>query len=280
MSIFDVALAPADPILGLTIQFKEDEFPQKMNLGVGAYRTAEGKPYVLDVVKKAEAALQAKLLTGELNKEYCPIDGVPAFKQETVKLILGHDSQAIAEQRVACCQSLSGTGALRIGGMFVAKFLPGRAIFLPSPTWGNHNAIFTQAGLQVQAYRYFDANTKGLNCEGMLEDLTAAPEGSVVLLHACAHNPTGVDPTYEQWEAICKVVEARRLLPFWDSAYQGYASGDLGIDAAPVRLFESKGLEMMIAQSYSKNFGLYGERVGALSIVCGTADAATRTPHR
>jgi len=265
--------APPDPILGLTAKFKEDTFAKKMNLGVGAYRTEDGKPYVLNVVKKAEASLLDQVGSGAMNKEYLPIDGLAAFKKATTELILGTGSKSIAEGRVACTQTLSGTGALRIGGMFVNKFLPGRQIFLSNPTWGNHKAIFGQSGLVVKQYRYFHPETKGLDFAGMMEDLTNAPDGSVVLLHACAHNPTGVDPTPEQWAKVLDLTIAKNLLPLFDCAYQGYASGDLARDAAAVQMFDAAGVEIMIAQSYSKNFGLYGERIGALSVVCSTKEA-------
>jgi len=268
--------APADPILGLTVAFKADTDKNKMNLGVGAYRTEDGKPYVLEVVKKAEAALLQQVGSGAINKEYLGIDGLPSFKKETVKLILGN-AKAIAENRVACTQTLSGTGSLRVAGMFVNKFLKGKAIYLSDPTWGNHKKIFAESGLQVKSYRYFDPTTKGLNFDGMMADLSAAPNGSVVLLHACAHNPTGVDATPAQWSAIMDLVQKKGFMPMFDSAYQGYASGDLQQDAAPVQMFEAAGIEMMICQSYSKNLGLYGERVGALSLVCASADAAKRT---
>ena len=223
--------------------------------------------------------------------EYLPIDGLPEFRKETTKLILGKDSKAIAEGRVACCQSLSGTGALRLAAEFIAVNLgKDRRVFVSDPTWGNHHAIFAKAGLEVVKYSYFQAETKGLDFSGMMADLEAVKAGDIVLLHGCAHNPTGVDPTMEQWSKIAALVKAKSAIPFFDcvrlwrilfaarwptgflktaplsQAYQGYASGDLDEDAASVRYFESQGIEMMIAQSYSKNFGLYGERIGALSV--------------
>jgi aspartate aminotransferase len=269
--------APPDPILGLTARFKEDKDKNKMNLGVGAYRTEDGKPYVLNVVKKAESALLDQVASGAVNKEYLPIDGLASFKKATTELILGSGSKSIAEGRVACTQALSGTGALRIGGMFINNFLPGRMILLSNPTWGNHKAIFGKSGLKVGQYRYFHPATKGLDFDGMIEDLKAAPDGSVVLLHACAHNPTGVDPTVAQWNTILDVVKAKSFIPFFDCAYQGYASGDLARDAAAVQMFDAAGVELMIAQSYSKNFGLYGERIGALSLTCSTKEATKAT---
>lgn len=276
-SVWDgVEEAPPDPILGLTTKFKADTDKQKMNLGVGAYRTEDGKPYVLEVVKKAEASLLEQVKSGKVNKEYLGIDGLPSFKKATVKLILG-DAKAIAEDRIACVQTLSGTGALRIAGMFIAKFLPGRTIFLSNPTWGNHKKIFAESGVKVAEYRYFDPSTKGLNFAGMMEDLQKAPNGSVVLLHACAHNPTGVDPSMDQWSQILELTKAKGLVPIFDCAYQGYATGDLETDRRPVQLFEAAGVEILIAQSYSKNFGLYGERIGALTLVCSSKDAAKRT---
>jgi len=271
----NVEQAPADPILGLSTAFKADKFPQKMNLGVGAYRGADGKPLVLNVVKKAEAALLEKVKGGELNKEYLPMSGYAAFKEETTKLILGKSARSITEKRVAVIQSLSGTGALRTGGIFIQRFMAGRTIYLPTPTWGNHNAIFKNAGVPIKQYRYINKQM-GLDFDGMIADLKGAPDGSIILLHACAHNPTGVDPTMAQWKIIADTMQAKNMIPFFDSAYQGYASGDLATDALAVQHFEQRGFEMFIAQSYSKNFGLYGERIGALSLVTSDAETAKR----
>ncbi|KAH1057196.1 hypothetical protein J1N35_035261 [Gossypium stocksii] len=273
-SVFaSIVQAPEDPILGVTVAYNKDPSPNKLNLGVGAYRTEEGKPLVLNVVRKAE-----QLLVNDQSrvKEYLPILGFSEFNKLSAKLILGDDSPAIQENRVATAQCLSGTGSLRVGAEFLAKHYHQRTIYIPQPSWGNHVKVFTMAGLSVKNYRYYDPTTRGLNFQGLLEDLGAAPAGAIVLLHACAHNPTGVDPTVEQWEQIRQSMRSKGFLPFFDSAYQGFASGSLDADAQPVRMFVADGGECFIAQSYAKNMGLYGERVGALSIVCKAADVASR----
>ncbi|KAJ0766156.1 putative aspartate transaminase [Helianthus annuus] len=273
-SVFaNVLRAPEDPILGVTIAYNKDPSPVKLNLGVGAYRTEEGKPLVLNVVRQAE-----KLLVNDRSrvKEYLPIVGLADFNKLSAKLILGADSPAILGNLVTTVQCLSGTGSLRVGAEFLARHYYQRTIYIPNPTWGNHGKIFTLAGLTVKTYRYYDPVTRGLNIQGLLEDLGSAPSGAIVLLHACAHNPTGVDPTLEQWEQIRRLIRSKSLLPFFDSAYQGFASGSLDEDARSVRMFVADGGECFIAQSYAKNMGLYGERVGALSIVCRTADVASR----
>jgi aspartate aminotransferase len=273
-SVFvNIVRAPEDPILGVTVAYNKDPSPNKLNLGVGAYRTEEGKPLVLNVVKKAEQLLvndQSK------NKEYLSIVGLADFNKLSAKLILGADSPAILESRVTTVQCLSGTGSLRVGAEFLARHYRERSIYIPVPTWGNHPKIFTLAGLSVKTYRYYDPATRGLDIQGLLEDLGAAPSGAIVLLHACAHNPTGVDPTPDQWEQIRQLMRSKALLPFFDSAYQGFASGSLDEDAQSVRTYVADGGELLAAQSYAKNMGLYGERVGALSIVCKTGDVASR----
>lgn len=266
--------APDDPILGVTIAYNRDQSPVKLNLGVGAYRTEEGKPYVLRVVREAERRL---VNDGSQNKEYLSITGIPAFNKLSAKLIFGENSPAISERRVCTAQCLSGTGSLRVGAEFLAMHYAQKTIYIPTPTWGNHTKVFGLGGLQVKNYRYYDPKTRGLDYEGMLQDLKLAPEGVVVLLHACAHNPTGVDPTREQWEGIRQVIRSKNMLPFFDSAYQGFASGNLDADAHAVRLFVADGGECLVAQSFAKNMGMYGERVGALSIVCCSEAVATRT---
>lgn len=268
-----VVKAPEDPILGVTVAYNKDPSPVKLNLGVGAYRTEEGKPLVLNVVKRAEQQL---VNDRSRVKEYLPITGLAEFNKLSAKLIFGAVSPAIGENRIATIQSLSGTGALRVGAEFLAKHHHQRMIYIPQPTWGNHPKVFTLAGLSVKTYRYYDPSTRGLNLQGLLEDLGSAPSGAIVLLHACAHNPTGVDPTLQQWEQIRQLIRYKGLLPFFDSAYQGFASGRLDEDAQSVRMFVTDGGECLVAQSYAKNMGLYGERVGALSIVCKTADVASK----
>ncbi|KAI8067836.1 aspartate aminotransferase [Gongronella butleri] len=266
-----VPQGPPDAILGVTEAFKRDQDPRKMNLGVGAYRDDSGKPYVLECVKKAEAIL----LEQGLDKEYAGITGVPDFTKEAAKLAYGDDSSALAN--LAITQSISGTGALNIAANFFKDFYPhAKNIYVPNPTWGNHNAIFSRAGLKVEKYGYFDKSTNGLNIEAMLEDIKNAPKNSIVLLHACAHNPTGVDPTKEQWDQISQVVKDQGHFPFFDMAYQGFASGDCNKDAYAVRKFVGEGHQIVLSQSFAKNMGLYGERAGALSLVCADADEKAR----
>ncbi|KAI0735222.1 PLP-dependent transferase [Earliella scabrosa] len=266
-----VPAGPPDPILGVTEAFKADKDSRKINLGVGAYRDENGKPYVLNAVKKAEELLVQQ----NPDKEYLPITGLPEFTQSAAKLAYGADSVPLKESRVAVTQSISGTGALRIGGAFLGRFFPHvKTIYLPVPSWGNHTPVFRDSGLEVKGYRYFDKKTVGLDFEGMKEDLKNMPEQSIVLLHACAHNPTGVDPTPEQWKEISDIVKEKSLFPFFDMAYQGFASGSTSRDAFAVRHFVSEGHQIALAQSFAKNMGLYGERVGAFSMV--TADPEER----
>lgn len=256
---------------GITEAFKADSFPQKINLGVGAYRDDAGKPYVLPSVREAEEAVVAQ----RLNKEYAGITGLPEFTQGAAELAFGAGNAVLG--RLAITQSISGTGALRIGAAYLERFYPGPAgaaknIYIPAPSWANHAAVFKDAGLTVQKYRYYDAATIGLDFAGLLADVRAAPRGSVFLLHACAHNPTGVDPTEAQWKQIEAAVRESGHTVFFDMAYQGFASGDTDRDAFAVRYFVEQGHEPVLAQSFAKNMGLYGERVGAFSVVC--ADAA------
>jgi len=267
-------MGPPDGILGLVEAFNKDTSPDKVSLAVGAYRQDNGKPWVLPSVLKAEE----QVVAAGLNKEYAPIYGVDDFVKRARAFALGTDSPALAEERVASVQSLSGTGACRVIGEFYAKFLgQGAPFYLPQPSWGNHANIFKNAGLDVKAYKYLDAAGVGFDFDGMIADLKAAPDGAAVLLHACAHNPTGVDPTQEQWREICATLKARPgLSVFFDSAYQGFASGDAELDAYAMRLFAAEGVPFALAQSFAKNFGLYGERVGVLSMVCGDKEEAAR----
>ncbi|OCB90373.1 glutamic oxaloacetic transaminase AAT1 [Sanghuangporus baumii] len=262
-----VPAGPPDPILGVTEAFKADTDQRKINLGVGAYRDDAGKPYVLPSVKRAEQILSSSVL----DKEYLPITGLPEFTKNAAKLAYGGESKPLVSNSIAVTQSISGTGALRIGGAFLARFYPHtKVIYLPVPSWGNHTPIFRDSGLEVKGYRYFDKKTVGLDFAGLKEDLQNAPEQSIVLLHACAHNPTGIDPTPEQWKEISDIVKDKKLFPFFDMAYQGFASGSTGRDAFAVRHFVSQGHQIALAQSFAKNMGLYGERVGAFSLI--TAD--------
>ncbi|KAH9946668.1 pyridoxal phosphate-dependent transferase [Amylocystis lapponica] len=267
-----VPAGPPDPILGVTEAFKADKDSRKINLGVGAYRDSNGKPYVLSCVHKAEEYLTA----ANPDKEYLPITGLPEFTKAAGLLAYGAESAPLKENAVAITQSISGTGALRIGGAFLARFYPhSKTIYLPVPSWGNHTPIFRDSGLEVKGYRYFDKKTVGLDFEGLKEDFKNMPEKSIVLLHACAHNPTGVDPTPEQWREISDIVKEKSLFPFFDMAYQGFASGSTARDAFAVRHFVSEGHQVALSQSFAKNMGLYGERVGAFSVT--TADAEERT---
>ncbi len=210
----------------------------------------KGKPYVLPSVKSAEK----KVVESNLDKEYAGITGVPAFTKAAAVLAYGSSSDSIKNDRVAITQSISGTGALRIGGEFLARFYPsGRKIFIPTPSWANHNAVFKDSGLEVVKYRYYNKDTIGLDFDGMVADLKAAPEASIVLLHACAHNPTGIDPSEQQWQQISEVIKKKKHYPFFDMAYQGFASGDTNRDAFPIRYFQSQGHTFCLAQSFAKN---------------------------
>jgi len=263
-----------DAIFNTKAQFKADTNPMKLNLGVGAYRTDELRPYVLPVVKKAERLILSDLEEGIINKEYLSIGGDQEYIQLSQKLILGEECPRRKSNSVAGVQTLSGTGALRVLGEFTKLFFPDSTIYLSNPTWGNHKKIFGKCNLNLKEYRYWNAVERNLDYAGLLEDLEGALTGDVVLLHACAHNPTGVDPSEEQWEGIARLMERKGLVALFDSAYQGYGSGDLVKDRFAVELFARMGMSFMIAQSYSKNLGLYGERVGCASVVCSNADIA------
>jgi len=248
-----------------------DDFPEKVNVGVGAYRGDDGKPFVLPVVREAEKNIIAE----ELDHEYSGIAGDPNFVKLSLEFAYGADSVPLKEDRVAGVQTLSGTGGLRIFGE-VLKTFGHSQIFVPNPTWGNHIPIFTNAGLEVKKYRYYDTATSSLDFGNLMEDIASIPEGSCILLHACAHNPTGMDPTVEQWKAISDIVKEKKLLPFFDCAYQGFASGDARKDAAAIRMFVEEGHKIALVQSFSKNFGLYGQRIGALSVVADSPEEAKR----
>ncbi|XP_075213115.1 glutamate oxaloacetate transaminase 2 [Lycorma delicatula] len=261
----NVPMGPPDPILGVTEAFKKDQSKKKINLGVGAYRDNCGKPYVLGSVRKAEDIIADNFL----EKEYLPISGMPEFCDLSSKLALGEDNIAIQENRHAVVQTLSGTGALRIGGAFLARFFPGcKEINLPTPTWGNHIPVFKDSGLSVKRYSYYDQKTCGLDFKNLLLDVSKMTPSSIILLHACAHNPTGVDLTHDQWAELSALIKQKSLYPFFDMAYQGFASGDLDDDAFAVRYFIEEGHDVFLAQSFAKNMGLYGERIGALTVVC------------
>ncbi|KAI4868220.1 aspartate aminotransferase [Hypoxylon rubiginosum] len=264
------ANVPQGPPVCITEAFKADTFDQKINLGVGAYRDDQGKPYVLPSVRAAEDTIISK----RLNKEYLGITGLPEFTKAAAELAYGKGSPAL--ERLVITQSISGTGALRIAAAFLSRFHPSGKIYIPTPSWANHKAVFSDAGLKVEQYRYYDKKTIGLDFEGMLADIKAAPKGSMFLFHACAHNPTGVDPTVEQWKEISDAVKAQGHFAFFDMAYQGFASGDTDKDAFAVRYFVEQGHDICLAQSFAKNMGLYGERVGAFSILASSAEEKKR----
>lgn len=256
--------------------YKADTDPKKVDLGVGAYRDDNAKPWILPVVKKAEVVVNSD---PALNHEYLPIAGLATFTSASAKLMFGAESPVIKENRVASLQTISGTGAVHLGGLFLVKYYPrpqNQKLFFSNPTWANHGQIFGNVGLPTATYPYWDPSTKGLNFAGLIEALEAAPDGSIILLHACAHNPTGVDPTREQWVKIAEVVAQKKHFPFFDCAYQGFASGDLENDAWAVRYFAEAGFEMCVAQSYAKNLGLYGQRAGCFHFVTHSEDAKAR----
>ena len=261
----DVDLGPAIEVFALNRAFNEDTDPYKANLGVGAYRTNEGKPWVLPVVRKTEIQIASN---ESLNHEYLPVCGTEAYTKAATALLLGETSVALVENRGFGIQSLSGTGALRLGAEFLRRNLGRKVFYYSEPTWENHRKVFLDAGFeQANTYRYWDQESRTFDFRGMMADLEAAPADSVIILHACAHNPTGIDPSREQWKQIADLIERKKLFPFFDSAYQGFASGDPDKDAWAVRYFVERGFELFCAQSFAKNFGLYCERVGNLIVV-------------
>ncbi|XP_052003550.1 glutamic-oxaloacetic transaminase 2b, mitochondrial [Xyrauchen texanus] len=269
----EVQMGPPDPILGVTEAYKRDTNLQKMNLGVGAYRDDNGKPYVLSCVRKAEALIASKML----DKEYLPIGGLGDFTKACAELSMGPDSEVLKGKRNITVQTISGTGSLRVGANFLSRFhTVATDVYLPKPSWGNHTPIFRDAGMQLKSYRYYDPATCGFDFAGALDDISKIPEHSVIMLHACAHNPTGVDPRQEQWKELSAAIQKRKLLVFFDMAYQGFASGDIDRDAWAVRYFIEQGHNILLSQSFAKNMGLYGERVGGFTVVCADAEEAKR----
>ena len=257
-----VTLAPADPILGLNDAFSADPRATKINLGVGVYKDEAGTTPILASVKAAEALL----LDSEKTKSYLSIQGIPEYGQHVQKLLFGADSAIIAEGRARTAQAPGGTGALRIASDFAVQQLGCRTIWVSNPTWANHNAVFGAAGLKVESYTYYNATTKDLDFDAMVEDLKAAKAGDLVLFHGCCHNPTGIDPTAEQWQILADLSAQQGWLPLFDFAYQGFATG-IEEDAQGLRTFLKNHEELLIASSFSKNFGLYNERVGAFTLV-------------
>ncbi|KAI0242141.1 Aspartate aminotransferase, cytoplasmic [Lamellibrachia satsuma] len=260
----DVEVAAAIEVFALTQSYNEDQHPQKVNLGVGAYRTDDGKPWVLPVVRTVESQMASDQT---LNHEYLPVAGNPDFRTASVRLLLGEQSPAILTSRCDSVQAIGGTGALRIGMDFLRSRLGFENIYVSTPTWGNHKNIAKALGYTVREYRYWDAAARKFDVEGMVEDLRNAPEKSAVILHMCAHNPTGIDPSHDEWKQLAQVIREKSIFPFFDCAYQGFSSGILEKDPWAIRYFISEGFEVFGAQSFSKNFGLYNERVGNLCFV-------------
>jgi aromatic-amino-acid transaminase len=266
-----VDLAPRDPILGVTEAFNADTNPHKVNLGVGVYCDDNGNVPLLDCVRRTEREMTDEAAP----RIYLPIDGIPAYDNAVQRLLLGNDSEAIALGRAVTVQALGGTGGLKIGADFLRKFAPGAQICISDPSWENHRALFEAAGFPVGTYPYYAPATQGLDFEAMRAALGALPAGTIVVLHACCHNPTGVDPTPAQWDEIVGIVRARGLVPFLDLAYQGFGDG-IDADAAVVRKFAATPGPVFVASSFSKSFSLYGERVGALTVVTSDRNEAAR----
>jgi aromatic-amino-acid transaminase len=272
MSLFTaVEMAPRDPILGLNEQFNADTNPNKVNLGVGVYFDDNGKLPLLQCVQAAEKTMMDKPSA----RGYLPIDGIAAYDAAVKGLVFGADSDVVRNGRVATVQGIGGTGGLKIGADFLKKLKPNATVLISDPSWENHRALFTSAGFAVEAYRYYDAAKRGIDFDGMLADLNAAAPGTIVLLHACCHNPTGYDITAAQWDQVIAAVKAQGLVPFLDMAYQGFGYG-IQEDGAVIGKFVAAGLDFFVSTSFSKSFSLYGERVGALSVVCESKEEADR----
>ena len=261
--------APEDAILGLTVAFQKDSNPNKVNLGVGVYKDGSGQTPVLSTVKEAEE----RLLRSEATKSYLPIDGLAAYAALSQQIVLGSEHDILSAGRAATVQTPGGTGALRVAADFVRRIFPNATVWLSDPTWPNHPNVFGSAALQVQTYPYFEAETNGVAFDRMMAALETIPKGDVLLLHGCCHNPTGADFSPQQWQAVAAVCADRGILPLLDFAYQGFGDG-LDEDAAGVRIVAEHCRELLVATSYSKNFGLYNERVGALTLVADSAEAA------
>jgi len=266
-----VPMAARDPILGLTEAFTADPRPNKVNLGVGVYCDDAGKIPLLAAVKQAEALRTASAPA----RGYVPIDGLVQYNLAVQTLLFGAGSPLIADRRVATVQALGGTGALKVGADLLRRFIPDAQVWISDPSWENHRALFESAGFAVNTYPYYDPETHGVRFDAMLAELRRLPEQSIVVLHACCHNPTGVDLTDTQWAQVVEACSARRLVPFLDIAYQGFGDG-IEADAAAVRRFAASGMDFLVSSSFSKSFSLYGERVGALSVVAQDKDEAAR----
>ena len=266
-----VEMAPRDPILGVNESFNADTNPAKVNLGVGVYTDENGKIPVLECVKRAEVAMAEK----SAPRGYLPIDGIAAYDKATQALVFGADSDIVKNSRAVTVQAVGGTGALKVGADFLKRVSPDAAVYISNPSWENHRALFESAGFDVRDYDYYDSATRSLNFDGFLAAVKAMPMGSIVVLHACCHNPTGVDPTFEQWREICAAVRTGGLVPFLDMAYQGFGDG-VTADGAVVKLFSETPGPIFVSSSFSKSFSLYGERIGALSVVTADKDEAQR----
>ncbi len=266
-----VEMAPRDPILGVNESFNADTNPAKVNLGVGVYTDENGKIPVLECVKRAEVAMAEK----SAPRGYLPIDGIAAYDKATQALVFGPESDIVKNNRAVTVQAVGGTGALKVGADFLKRVSPDATVYISNPSWENHRALFESAGFEVRDYDYYDAATRSLNFDGFLAAVKAMPAGSIVVLHACCHNPTGVDPTFAQWQQIAAAVRAGGLVPFLDMAYQGFGDG-VTEDGAVVKLFSQTPGPIFVSSSFSKSFSLYGERIGALSVVAGDKEEAQR----
>jgi aromatic-amino-acid transaminase len=272
MSLFTaVEMAPRDPILGLNEQFNADANPHKVNLGVGVYYDDNGKLPLLECVQAAEK----QMMEAPKARGYLPIDGIAAYDAAVKNLVFGAESEPVKAGRVATVQALGGTGGLKIGADFLKKVNPGAKVLISDPSWENHRALFSQAGFTVEAYPYYNAAKKGIDFDGMLTALNLAAEGTVVVLHACCHNPTGYDITPQQWDQVIAAVKARKLVAFLDMAYQGFGYG-IAEDGAVIGKFVASRQNFFVSTSFSKSFSLYGERVGALSVLCQDQEEASR----
>jgi aromatic-amino-acid transaminase len=266
-----VEMAPRDPILGLNEQFNADSNPAKVNLGVGVYCDDNGKLPLLKCVQLAEK----KMIESPKSRGYLPIDGIAAYDDAVKGLVFGVESEPVMSGRVATVQGIGGTGGLKVGADFLKHLNPRAKVLISDPSWENHRALFTHAGFTVESYPYYDAASRGINFAGMLAALSAAAQGTIVVLHACCHNPTGYDITPEQWDEVISVVKAKNLVAFLDMAYQGFGHG-ITEDGAVVGKFVAASLSFLVSTSFSKSFSLYGERVGALSVLCTTKEEASR----
>ena len=272
MSLFTaVEMAPSDPILGLNEQFNADANPAKVNLGVGVYYDDNGKLPLLQCVQAAEK----QMMEAPKARGYLPIDGIAAYDSAVKSLVFGAESEPVKSGRVATVQCIGGTGGLKVGADFLKRLNPQAKVLISDPSWENHRALFTNAGFAVESYPYYDASSRGINFAGMLAALNAAPAGTVVVLHACCHNPTGYDITAAQWDEVIAAVKAKNLVAFLDMAYQGFGYG-LAEDGAVIGKFVAAGLNFFVSTSFSKSFSLYGERVGGLSVVCTSQEEMTR----